>query len=237
MIPATGELRAGDKVLVVGAGGPMGQMHVIRAVCSHLEGISVVATDVDDSRLASLHRKAAPLAEANGVELRMVNPHKHPLAEKFTYVALMAPVPALVAQAIADSDAGCIINVFAGIPAPVRHELDLDAYIARRCFLFGTSGSTIRDMKIVLAKVQSGQIDTNCSVDAVSGMAGAADGIAAIEGRTMAGKIIVYPALHDLPLVPLADLARRFPTVAAKLNNGTWCKAAEEELLRAAADV
>ena len=40
--------------------------------------------------------------------------------------------------------------------------------------------------------------------------------------------------LHKLPLTPLADLARKLPTVAAKLDHGKWCKAAEEELLRAA---
>ena len=37
-IPRTGEIREGDKVVVVGAGGPMGQMHVIRAVCSGVSG-------------------------------------------------------------------------------------------------------------------------------------------------------------------------------------------------------
>lgn len=235
-IPANGEIRDGERVLVVGAGGPMGQMHVIRDVCTGHADVSVVATDVDDARLASLERKARPFAEANGVDLRLVNPQKQPLDERFTYVALMAPVPALVAEAIAAADNGCLINVFAGIPAPVKHELDLDTYIARRAFLFGTSGSRIEDMKIVLAKVQRGQIDTNCSVDAISGMAGAAEGIRAVEQRTMAGKIIVYPMLHELGLVPLSDLRRRFPTVARKLSNGTWCRAAEDELLRAARD-
>jgi hypothetical protein len=110
--------------------------------------------------------------------------------------------------------------------------MDLDTYIANRCFMFGTSGSSIRDMKIVLEKVVGGRLDTDCSVDAVSGMAGAVDGIAAVENRTLAGKIIVYPALHDLGLVPLADMPKRFPSVAAKLAGGNWCRAAEDELLR-----
>ena len=66
--------------------------------------------------------------------------------------------------------------------------------------MFGTSGSVIEDMRIVLRKVESGQLDSNRSLDAVSGMAGATDGIKAIENRTLAGKIIVYPMLHDVPL-------------------------------------
>jgi threonine dehydrogenase-like Zn-dependent dehydrogenase len=233
-IPLTGEIRENDSVIVVGAGGPMGQMHVIRAVCSGIKRISVIGTDMDDARLASIQKKAEPFAAANGVTMKMINTAKTPLTDRFSYFALMAPVPALVASTIRDSKPGCLINLFAGIPAPTKHELDLDTYIANRCFMFGTSGSTIRDMKIVLQKVTSGQLNTNCSVDAVSGMAGATEGIAAVENRTLAGKIIVYPMLHDIGLIPLVDLHKPFPTVAAKLDHGQWTKAAEEELLRVA---
>ena len=68
----------------------------------------------------------------------------------------------------------------------------------------------------------------------ISGMAGATDGIKAIENRTLAGKIIVYPMLHDVPLIPLSELHKTYPTVAAKLINGQWNKAAEQELLKVA---
>ena len=49
-------------------------------------------------------------------------------------------------------------------------------------------------------------------------MAGAIDGIAAVENRTLAGKIIVYPMLHDLGLIPLSRLDETLPAVAAKLG-------------------
>ena len=158
------------------------------------------------------------------------------LSEEFSYIALMAPVGALVAMAIDASMDEALINVFAGIPAPTRHDLNLDRYIARRCYLFGTSGSTMEDLRIVLRKVTSGELDTNASVDAISGMAGAADGMAAVENRTLAGKIIVYPRLHDIGLIPLAEMESHFSTVAEKLSNGQWTKEAEEELLRVACD-
>ncbi len=102
--------------------------------------------------------------------------------------------------------------------------------------MFGTSGSTIDDMRIVLRKVEQDDFDTNASVDAVSGMAGAIDGIACVENRTLAGKIIVYPMLHDLGLIPLNELGDRFPSVAAKLEGGKWTREAEQELLRVAAE-
>jgi len=41
--------------------------------------------------------------------------------------------------------------------------------------------------------------------------------------------------LYDVGLIPLADLSRHYPTVAAKLEHGQWTRAAEDELLRVAA--
>jgi threonine dehydrogenase-like Zn-dependent dehydrogenase len=234
-IPPTGELRPGDTIVVVGAGGPMGQMHVIRSICAGVKDISVIGTDMDDARLESIKAKADPLAKTNHISLKLLNTQKQPLAGKFSYWALMAPVGALVASAVTGSTDRCLINIFAGISAPTRQDLDLDTYIANRCYMFGTSGSVIRDMKIVLEKVKSKQLDTNCSVDAISGMAGAVAGIAAVENRTLAGKIIIYPMLHDIGLIPLSELHKHFPTVAAKLDRGAWNKNAEQELLRVAA--
>lgn len=233
-IPATGEVRDGDSVVVVGAGGPMGQMHVIRDICLARKGVRVLATDLDTARLEALAKKAKPMADANGVEYASLNTKEQPLEGEFSYIALMAPVPALVADAVRRSAPGAIINIFAGIPAPVKHPIDLDAYIERKAFMFGTSGSTIEDMKIVLGKVVDGSLDTNSSVDAVSGMAGAMKGLEAVEKATLAGKIIVYPQLKDLELTPLAELGAKFPTVAAKLSNGGWNREAEQELLRVA---
>jgi threonine dehydrogenase-like Zn-dependent dehydrogenase len=233
-IPAIGEVRKGDRAIIIGAAGPMGQMHTIRLVCSGVENLSVVGTDFDDERLASLGQKADGLAKERGVQLSLINSQKNPVKDKFSYFAIMAPVGALVAQSVKDSLPGALINIFAGIPASVKQDMDLDTYIANRCFMFGTSGSRLSDMMIVLKKTLSGQLDTDCSVDAVSGIAGAIDGIRAVENRAMAGKIIVYPQLKELPLTPLAKLNEKFPTVAQKLKNGIWTHAAEDELLKLA---
>jgi hypothetical protein len=233
-IPATGEVRQGDKAIIIGAAGPMGQMHTIRLVCSGVKNISIVGTDFDDERLVSLGDKANTLAKDRGVALSLVNPQKTPMDQTFSYFAIMAPVGPLVAQAVKDSTDGALINIFAGIPASVRQDIDLDTYIGNRCFMFGTSGSRLSDMKIVLEKVLSSQLNTDCSVDAVCGMAGAIDGIRAVEARTMAGKIIVYPKLKNLPLMPLTELSDKFPSVAEKLNGGIWTQQAEEELLKVA---
>ena len=234
VIPANGEIRAGEQIAVIGAAGPMGQMHVIRALCLEREGISVTAADVDDLRLEALIKKAGHLAAKHGIPLRTLNTAREFMDGTFSYFVVLVPAGSIVADAISRSRDGCVINIFAGIPAATRHKLDLDTYIANHCFMLGTSGSVLRDMRAVLRRLQRGALDTNCSVDAVSGIAGAMAGLAAVENRTLAGKVVVYPALHDVGLVTLAELEDRFPGVHAKLDRGQWTKAAEEELIREA---
>ncbi len=232
-IPKTGEIRHGDRIDVVGAGGPMGMMHVIRNICQGVEGISVWAGDVDDNRLVTLTRIAGPLAEENGVEYNAYDAGQQQDDVEFNYTVLMAPIPELVAKAVRDAAPKGIINIFAGIPATVAGKIDLDAYIEKRLYFIGTSGSTLDDMKRMLAKVESGRLDTNVSVAAISDLQGALDGIRAVENRTIAGKIVVYPACKGLGLVRLEDLGAKLAQVAAKLRDGLWTTEAEKTLLEA----
>jgi len=232
-IPETSEVRKADKVLIIGAAGPMGQMHTIRLLrCGR--GSSITASDIDDARLETLKRKVDAVARIKDVDLSFLNPVKESLQGKFSYFVIMAPVGSLIAQAIKDSMEGALINLFAGIPASEKQKLDLDRYIANKCYIFGASGSRLSDMKVVLKRIIDGQLNTDCCVEAVSGMAGAVEGIRAAESRTIAGKIVVYPQMGNLPLVRLDELKEKYPRAAEKLENGMWTKGAEQELLSSA---
>lgn len=231
-IPESGEIRSGDKINIIGAGGPMGMMHVIRNICQDVKGVSIFAGDVDEKRLAGLSKITAPLANKNGVEYKPYNPTKYEINETFDYTVLMVPEADLVAATVGNSDRRGIINIFAGIADTISGEIDLDTYIEKQLYFVGTSGSELEDMRRVLSKVESGSLDTNVSVAAVGGLAGAIDGIMAIENRQIAGKIIIYPSCKDLGLVPLGELGEKLPEVAKCLNNGLWTKKAEEKLLK-----
>jgi L-sorbose 1-phosphate reductase len=236
-IPATGELRDGDRIAIVGAAGPMGFMHVIRAATMGFSGIRLAAIDIDDARLAHLAAIAGPMATANGVDAAFYNSRVTPPEEAvFSYIGVMVPAPALVVQAVAMAASGARLNLFAGFAVGTRAPLDLDAVIAKGLYLFGTSGSEIRDMQAVLARLEAGKLDTNVSLDAVCGMDGVADALAAVEARTSGGKIVVYPALHDLGMVRLGDMERDLPEVAARLDQGRWTADAEAALLAEARD-
>ncbi|GAG32125.1 unnamed protein product, partial [marine sediment metagenome] len=161
VIPEADEIRPGDKINIIGAGGPMGMMHVIRNICQGIEGVSIFAGDLDDNRLATLTRIAAPLAKKNGVKYETYNPAREKVAGPFDYTVLMVPVPDLVAASVRSAAERGLINIFAGIAATVTGEIDLDAYIEKRLYFIGTSGSTLDDMKRMLEKAESGRLDTN----------------------------------------------------------------------------
>ena len=234
-IPADGELRDGDTVAIVGAAGPMGFMHTVRAATVGRRDLRVAAIDIDDARLAHLAEVAGPIAAANGIEAAFTNSRVTPPAEgAYSYVGVMVPAPALVVQAVAMAAPGARLNLFAGFAVGTRAMLDLNRVVGSGLYLFGTSGSEIRDMRAVLARLEAGRLDTNISVDAVCGLEGVAAALAAVEARSSGGKIVVYPALHDLGLVRLSELAGRFPAVAAKLHDGQWTAEAEAALIAVA---
>ena len=230
-IPETGEVRAGDRINVIGAGGPMGIMHVIRNICRGVENISVFAGDVAEDRLAVISRIAGPLAVKNNINFTAYNPKKEEPAENFEYTVLMVPSAELVAASVKKTAKRGIINIFAGIPADVSEKIDLDAYIEKQLYFIGTSGSVLEDMNVVLKKAESERLDTNVSVAAVCGLDGASEGIRAVESRSIAGKIIVYPTCKGLGLTLLKEMHEKIPEVAQCLNNGIWNKKAEETLL------
>ena len=234
MAPGSGELRDGERVGVIGAAGPMGFMHVIRALASGRPGLSVTAVDIDDARLAHLASVAAPLAEAHGVAFSSFNSSTAPLAPGFTRIGVMVPSPALAAEAVRLAGDGAIVDLFAGFAIGTRAPLDVDELVRKGVYLVGTSGSMISDMYAVLAKLEAGALDTNISVDAISGLEGVADALAAVQARTTGGKIVIYPMLSGVGLIKLDELADSFPGVAAALDHGRWTRAAEEVLLAAA---
>jgi hypothetical protein len=226
-IPTSAEIRPGDKINIVGAAGPMGTMHVVRDLCQGAADVAVYAGDLNDERLARLSALVSPLAEKKGVAFFAYNPAKNPPREAFDYVVLMAPIPALVAEAVAVAAPHAIVNVFAGIPADKTAAVDLDAYVDKQLYLVGTSGTEMKDMQRVLAKVTTGELDTNLSVAAVSGLEGAIDGIRAVEKSLIPGKILVYPSCRGLKLTPLSELGGDAP-----LESGRWSLEAETALLK-----
>lgn len=231
----------------IGAAGPMGQMHVQRAIEQPNGPRTIVATDVDPGRLSALQRRVSGLAGQRGKVLRIVNVagmreeaqneflRGATEGRGFDDIVVLAPVPALVQQAWRYLAEGGFLNIFAGVARGTVATLDLSDIYRRGVRVVGSSGSRIADLVDTLADTESGRTSTNISVAAVGGIQAARDGLQAVKAGSLPGKVVIFPQILDLPLTPLHELRERLPSVYAKLAPGEiWTLDAEDELLRQA---
>ncbi len=246
----TAELVGGGITWFIGAGGPMGQMHVQRAVQLPNPPKRIVATDIDAERLASVAGRFGASAKERGVELVTLNP-KELTPEQFDSelrrlsddrgfddIVSLVPVAALIEHAAGFLADGGWFNIFAGVARGTMAKLDVNDIIHRGVRFIGSSGSSIADMRQTLEKVESGELSTNMSLAAIGGMKAARDGIAAVKEGRFPGKTLIFPQIPDMPLIPLPELKAHYPTVFEKLQDGQfWTKEAEAELLKIAGGV
>ena len=239
------ELTPGGWTWIVGAGGPMGQMHLQRAVEDPHGPSTIVATDLDLTRLQTLKDRFSKGAEARGVSLHLFNPNAMEKGDfdaqveritggkGFDEVCVMVPVPAVISDASRFLGSGGGMNIFAGVGIGTMAVLDLSGVWQKRQRYWGSSGSSIADLRVMLEKTETHQVITNNSVAAIGGMNAARDGLQGLTEARFPGKTVIFPQFPDLPLTALTDLHNVLPNVAAKLQDGKfWCKDAEEELLR-----
>jgi threonine dehydrogenase-like Zn-dependent dehydrogenase len=243
-VPVRAALREGGRALFVGAGGPMGRMHVQRAVqLAKGKGPSViVCSDVSDLRLADLCTSYAAEAEAKGVRWVCVNPtdrdtYRAAMAEfesgGFDDIIVLAPMPAVIADAARLLAPRGVMNVFAGVTRGTMVDLDLVHLFAHDGRIIGHSASDIEDMQVMLMQVEADELDTNRSLAAVGSLDAALEGMQAVIDTAFPGKVVIFPNIKDLPLTPLAELKEKMPSVFALLKDGReWTNAAEEEFLR-----
>ena len=123
------DLLPGGCALFVGAGGPMGQMHVQRSVEIENGPKKVVVTDLDRSRLDHIVKRFGHIAEAKGIEFITCSPDEFESNEAmnravsdhapngYDDICILAPVAPLVTVYLALAADNCLMNVFAGVPA------------------------------------------------------------------------------------------------------------------------
>jgi len=236
-------LAAGGNVLIVGGGGPMGQMHVQLALESPEGPQVVVATDIAAGRLAVVAEQFAPVADELGKQLICLNPEelgqetfdrrlREIAPDGFDDVVVMVPVAPLAVQAAQYVADGGVVNFFAGMQRGTMGQIDLSSVALDGVRYTGTSGSRIHDLEATLHMTESGQLSPNRSVGAIGGIEAAREGMGAVQDGEVPGKIVIYPQIEGLPLTRLDELDERLPDVAEKLGPGnSWTNEAEIALL------
>jgi hypothetical protein len=240
-VPVRSALKPGGRALFVGAGGPMGRMHVQRAIEFSNGPATIVCSDVSDMRLEELCTAFSGQAKDKGIEFICLNPMNkesfatgiEPFKDGFDDVIVLAPVPPVIADAATRLGKNGVMNVFAGVARGTMTGLDLsDAYL-KNTRVIGHSASGMEDMLLVLDKTNAGELAPNRSVAAIGSLSAARDGLKAVKEATLAGKVVIYPNIKEMPLTPLPELKEKMPSVYALLNQrGEWTNEAEAEFLR-----
>jgi threonine dehydrogenase-like Zn-dependent dehydrogenase len=236
------DLRSKGTTVFVGAGGPMGLMHVQRAIQQPDGPRKIVATEMSDDRLKSLQDRLAPLAERNGCELFTFNSQTrdqslHDFVMEITDnqgaddVVVSVPIADVMAEADTLMNPDGMLVFFAGVPNGTLAPLNLSAVYLNNAQYTGTSGLTINDQQQVVDLADQGDLSPGSIVGAIGGMRAAKEGLRAlVEGR-YSGKVIIFPQIHDLPLMGLSELKEKLPDIAENLEPGDmWTNEAEKAL-------
>lgn len=234
------EVKGGGIAWFLGAAGPMGQMHVQRALGRPDPPRRIVGTDRDPARLEAMRERFAKMAADKNVEMILFNPEDADApdlashaADGYDDIVIMVPVPALIEQALPYLAPNGVLNVFAGVARGTMATLDVSDIAFRNVRVVGTSGSSIEDLRQTRDAMEQDLLDTGASLAAIGGLNAFRDGLDAVKSGKFPGKTVIFPQIEDLPLTPLADLKSVRPKVYEKLKDGQfWTNEAEEELLR-----
>lgn len=237
------ELRPGGSAAFIGAGGPMGQMHVQRALELPDGPKLLIATEISDERLQTLSEMFMPLAEKNGRTLLFFNPNTakqsfYDFVMEATHdqgvddVVVCVPVASLMEDGDTVMKPDGMLVLFAGVPNGTMGSVKLsNVYLAGAQYT-GTSGLTIDDQAAVMKRRLAGTLSPARSVAAIGGLESAADAIQSVMEGRYPGKVVIFPQIHNLPLTGLKELSERLPEVAEKLGEDRmWTMEAEEVLI------
>jgi len=237
------ELRPGGTTVFIGAGGPMGQMHVQRALELPDGPKLVIATEVSDERLQTLKDMFAPLAKKQGRTVLFFNPMTakgsfHEFVMEATSgqgaddVVVSVPIAALMEEGDTVMKPDGMLVLFAGVPNGTMGSVDLSNVYLSNAQYTGTSGLTIDDQATVMNRRVAGTLSPGRSVAAIGGLETAAEAIQSVMEGKYPGKVVVFPQIRDLPLMSLKEVEEKLPEVAAKLGEDLmWTNEAEEVLI------
>ena len=236
------DLVAGGLTIVVGAGGPMGQMHMQRAIEMDNGPATIIGLDLDQERMDRANTMLAPMAEAAGRKLIIFNSGEgqeavdalvaeHSNGKGADDVIVSVPSGPLMGESSKLMSPDGMLVLFAGVLNGTMAPLNLsDVYLHNAQFT-GTSGSSIADQESVISSTVEGSLTPSHNLAAVGGIEAGADGVQALIDGDYAGKVMIFPQLVGLELTGLDALAQKHPDIGQKLGpNNTWTNEAEQLL-------
>jgi len=125
------------------------------------------------------------------------------------------------------------MNIFAGIPAGKEASLPADGIASNGFRFIGSSGSKTEDLRNTIKMVESGRLNPVTALAAVGGMMSLKKGLEAVANAAFPGKTVIFPNCKDMPLTPVAEIAKLAPGIEKTLApDGSYTKNTEEKLLK-----
>jgi L-sorbose 1-phosphate reductase len=242
-------LTPGGKAWFVGGAGPMGQMHVIKAVMDENGPADILVSDLSDERLAGLQHLLSLLGGKGGRRpaLTFKNVKDLPADELeaflearypggFDDAVVLVPVSAIITQSARYLAKKGLLNIFAGVKVGTITDLPFRAIVRDAMRVVGSSGSPLSAMRDTLALTESGRLSTSYSLAAVGDMGSAGKGMKALMDNTYTGKVVIFPFAHGIGLKSVKELAHEMPELAPLLLDGQyWTREAEAAFLKSKA--
>ncbi len=238
------DFQEGGTALMFGGGGPIGQMHLQRAITGQNGPQVILVIEINQTRIEVIDEKFSDLAQKHGKKLLIFNPLGEnkdllQIVQELTGkpavddVIVLVPDPDVLAGVTSVLHDHSLINLFAGTPAGIKMQIDLANCYLGNLQITGSSGLENEHIQAAYQLAQTGKINLNSTVAAVGGMLAASEAIQATEARRYPGRIIIYPQLEDLPLMDIPELAAAYPSIKSALgDHNIWTRKAEEKLLK-----
>jgi D-arabinose 1-dehydrogenase-like Zn-dependent alcohol dehydrogenase len=208
------ELKAGGVVLILGAGGAMGRIHLHRALEMADGPATILATSRKPARCQALAEDFGELARRNGKRLVILDDADVAATVQAVApggcddVVVVAPDVGLIETGAGYLAPGGMLVLFSGMPFGQPCRLPLWRIGQDGVRFTGSSGSAVADQLAVLDRVTAGRLDLAGNLQAVGGLGALPDALEAVAEGRLSGKIAIYPACLDLPLTKVGELRR-----------------------------
>ena len=229
-------------VLVISGGGTMGRIHLQRALKSPRAPAKIIVTGNTRTRLNQMAQDFSSIIAASDIEVNYLALQdcadfrgqlrefvgEHGATDIIVSAPGIEPVNAVV-EFLADNGT---LSLFSGTRYGQFGQLPLGLVASRNVSITASSGSSVADQLQVLAKINRNEAMPDFNVAAIGGLMATKSGLEAVKAGRFTGKVVIYPQLKDLPLLPLAELGKLDKPLGDYVAKNGWSRTAEQMLER-----
>ncbi len=232
----------GGVLIISGGGGTMGRIHLQRALKSPCAPAKIIVTGNTRTRLDLMAQDFSTIIASCGIEVNYLAQQdctdfrsqlrelvgEHGATDIIVSAPGIEPVNAVV-EFLADNGT---LSLFSGTRYGQFGLLPLGLVASRHVSITASSGSSVADQLQVLAKMNRNEALPDFNVAAIGGFMATKAGLEAVKAGRFAGKVVIYPQLTNLPLLPLNELNIWDGQLGDYVAKNGWSRAAERMLAR-----